>query len=149
MANNFDRRLAEHLRAAIAAAELPEPVTVERRYRPKREAKDLHPPVITVAHGLQTREPSSRIHETREHTVRIGIQARLDQTAGQVVESRCDALSDLTEALMDLLSDDLATFENATIRSIATEPFYDPAAMDNPGIWQGVLTVTYNRTARR
>lgn len=146
---NFDRELAAHLRTAIATATLPEAVVVERKYRPKREAKDLDTPVVTVAHGLQSRETASRIHDLREHTLRVGIQARLDQTDGQISDSRCDALSDLTEAIMDLIGATVSTYGSATLRSITTEPFYDPAAMDNPGIWQGILTLVYSRNARR
>lgn len=146
---NFDRELAKHIRDVIADATLTETVVVERKYRPKREAKDLGTPVVTVAHGMQQREPASRIHDMREHTIRIGIQARLDQVAGQVDDSRCDQLSDLTESIMDLIGDEVQTYGSATMRSMATEPFYDPAAMDNPGIWQGILTLTYARSARR
>ena len=150
---NFDRRLAEAVRVAIAAAntaeELPEAVTVERKYRPKREAKDLETPVVTVAHGLRAREPASRAHDTRTHTVRVGIQARVAQVDGDVPDARCDELSDLTEALMDLIGNQLNAFESATLDGISTDPFYDPMMLENPGIWQGILTLTYTRSARR
>lgn len=146
---NFDRLLAEHIRETLAAATFSETVVVERKYRPKRQAKDLDEPVITVAAGLQNREVNaSRLHSAREHTIRVGIQCKLKQEAGQVSDARCDELADLTESVMDLIEAQVSQYESATITTINTEPMYDPEQMDNPGIWQGAITAVYRRIAR-
>lgn len=150
---NFDRLLAAYIRSVIESASasdaLSETVSVARNYRPKREAKDIDGPIVTVAHGLQSRESSSRIHQKRTHRIAIVLQAKIEQIDGQVDDERCDELSDLTESLLDLISTGADSYDSASLESITTDPFYDPEAMDNPGIWQGILIATYSRNARQ
>lgn len=145
---NFDRQLAEFIRGKLEDATFPETVDVARNYKPKREAAELQTPVLTVAHGYQQRTPASRSQMRCEHMIRVGIEALVQQEDGQFPDDRGDELSDLTEAVIDTIESDCGTYEGATLTEITTEPFYDVEAMDNPGIWRGVLTLTYTRTRR-
>ena len=135
--------IAEAVVAAIEAATLSQPATVERAYVPVHELTDLVDLAVTVVPTSIGVTPLTRHSDDHEYTVDIGVQKRCTPDT-----TDADPLMLLVEEIIDLFRGKTLTgYTAAKCLRVANDPIYVPAHLDDERVFTSVVTLTF-RVAR-
>lgn len=118
--------------ALLAAENLPEQVTVQRRWRPFFEAADLEEIRVSVIPVGRNRSGSNLASEQREELLRVVVQRRLGdgtEAGTDADEARADALDGVVEAIYESFYPGLEIGTGVVTR-VSQPTLADPEALD-------------------
>ncbi|MBN2559912.1 MAG: hypothetical protein JXQ75_03155 [Phycisphaerae bacterium] len=131
--------IAESLKTVLGEATLSLPVTVERAYLPRIEAKNLEGiRVLVVPHGVET-EALTRASEKNTYAIHVGVHARVDSKDLAAM----DAILALVEEIRSYLRQTPLPLPGVLWENSELEAVYAPKHLAEQGILVSLIRVHY------
>lgn len=147
MAAAVVNEIADAVVDTLNAADMSFGVDAERMYIPVhslRELGDLKTPVVPSILGLSTTILNRKRQHSYDVTVDVGVQRRVPDRSRDAL----DALAGLVQEIIDLFLKgagselSLSGDRTARVTSVANDPVFDPAHLDEHGVFTSVVTLT-------
>lgn len=146
----IDRQLASQVCTVLIDAELSLPSlgepftdeTIELRYLPRFEIKQLKDPRIIVAPRARSLQAQSRSSQRREHAVQVCVMMKCDPDS-ELMDELIDLVATIDDTLANVGSLQPTKNRVATWLSSQTDEIYNIDHLEQHGVFRSVITANY------